>query len=190
MTAPSNIPPPPHQEDTRNLVDKYKGWSNEAVKADLAAHAFSYHIAIENYQHDFNIGTIVRNANAFNAAGVHIVGKRKWNRRGAMVTDKYLQLYHHETPEELTAWARDHGLQMVGVDNIAGSVPLQTTELPEKAMLVFGQEGPGLSPEMQALCSPIVAIEQFGSTRSVNVGVASGIIMYEWVRRHRLNKGL
>ena len=181
---------PSKEADTRNLVDKYKGWPNEAVKADLAAHAFSYHIAIENYQHDFNIGTIVRNANAFSAAGVHIVGKRKWNRRGAMVTDKYLELYHHESPADLAAWAKNAGLQMVGIDNTPGSVRLHKVALPENAVLVFGQEGPGLSDEMQALCSPIVAIEQFGSTRSVNVGVASGIIMYAWVREHRLKTGL
>lgn len=175
-------------EDTRNLVNKYKGWSNEAVKADLAANAFPYHIAIENYQHDFNIGTIVRNANAFNVAGVHIVGKRKWNRRGAMVTDKYLQLYHHETPPNLAMWAKEYDLSLVGIDNIPGSVNLHSVELPEQAMLVFGQEGPGLSEEMQAVCQQIVAIEQFGSTRSVNVGVASGIILYAWVQQHILQK--
>lgn len=176
------------EEDTRNLVDKYKGWSNDAVKADLAAHAFPYHIAIENYQHDFNIGTIVRNANAFNAAGVHIVGKRKWNKRGAMVTDKYLQLYHHETPHQLAEWAHKNNVSVVGIDNIPGSVNLHDVALPRNAVLVFGQEGPGLSEEIQAICTQIITIEQFGSTRSVNVGVASGIILYAWVQRHILPK--
>lgn len=176
------------EPDTRNVVDQYHGWSNEAIKEDLALRAFPYHIAIENYQHDFNIGSIVRNANAFNTSGVHIVGKRKWNRRGAMVTDKYLQLYHHEDASELAAWAQAAGLRVVGIDNVPGSVALSGVQLPERAMLVFGQEGPGLSFEMQGLCEYVVAIEQFGSTRSVNVGVASGIIMYEWARRHVLGK--
>lgn len=175
------------ETDTRNVADKYRGWSNEAIKADLAARAFPFHIAIENFQHDFNIGTIVRNANAFNAAGVHIVGAKRWNRRGAMVTDRYLQLYHHDTPAELAQWAKDHQLAMIGIDNIPGSRPLHEAELPERVMLVMGQEGPGLSTEMQALCQYLVAIEQFGSTRSVNVGVASGIVLYEWVRRWELD---
>ena len=172
--------------DTRNLVDKYKGLSNEVIKDDLAAHAFAYHIAIENYQHDFNIGTIVRNANAFNAAGVHVVGERKWNRRGAMVTDKYLQLFHHPTVEAFSLWARTQALDVIGVDNLPGSVELAQTNLPQRAVLVFGQEGPGLSEAMQMVCTQIVAIEQFGSTRSVNVGVASGIAMYAWLRQHEL----
>ncbi|HEY6736105.1 MAG TPA: RNA methyltransferase [Candidatus Saccharimonadia bacterium] len=175
------------ETDTRNVADKYRGWSNEAIKADLAARAFPFHIAIENFQHDFNIGTIVRNANAFNAAGVHIVGAKRWNRRGAMVTDRYLQLYHHDTPAELAQWAKYHQLAMIGIDNIPGSRPLHEAELPERVMLVMGQEGPGLSTEMQALCQYLVAIEQFGSTRSVNVGVASGIVLYEWVRRWELD---
>ena len=172
--------------DTRNLVDKYKGWTNEAVKADLAEHAFDFHVAIENYQHDFNIGSIVRNANAFNAAGVHIIGKRKWNRRGAMVTDKYLQLYHHTEVNDFIGWVAKHKLEIIGVDNTPGSVDLHTTKLAKKCVLVLGQEGPGLSEEMSAACKQIVAIEQFGSTRSVNVGVASGIIMYAWLQQHIL----
>lgn len=186
------VPPTPPEApltpeaDTRNVVDKYKGWPNEAIAADLAASAFAYHIAIENYQHDFNIGAIVRNANAFNAGGVHIVGAKRWNRRGAMVTDRYLQLYHHETVAEFAAWATAHQLALIGIDNLPGSVPLSTAELPKDSLLIMGQEGPGLSPEMQTVCQGIVAIEQFGSTRSVNVGVASGIVMYEWVRRHEL----
>jgi tRNA G18 (ribose-2'-O)-methylase SpoU len=172
--------------DTRNVVDKYKGWTNEVIRAELAKHAFGFHVAIENYQHDFNIGTIVRNANAFNAAGVHVIGKRRWNRRGAMVTDKYLRLYHHETVDGFAGWAEDNGLAVVGIDNIAGSTNLAKSKLPKACVLVFGQEGPGLSPEMQKHCAQIIAIEQFGSTRSINVGVASGITMYEWVRRHVL----
>ncbi|HSW79791.1 MAG TPA: TrmH family RNA methyltransferase [Candidatus Saccharimonadales bacterium] len=172
--------------DTRNVVDKYRNWTNEAIKDDLKQHAFPFHIAIENYQHDFNIGTIVRNANAFNAAGVHIVGKHKWNRRGAMVTDKYLQLYHHPDVKDFTDWTISAGLRVIGIDNITGSVELHKADLPEKSILVFGQEGPGLSPEMQAICEKIIGIEQFGSTRSVNVGVASGIIMYQWVCQHKL----
>lgn len=173
--------------DTRNVVDKYKTWTNTAIKQDLAKNSFAMHIAIENYQHDFNIGTIVRNANAFNVAGVHIIGKRQWNKRGAMVTNKYLQLYHHKDIADFTAWAKTNKLQIIGIDNIEGSVPLGKTKLPKNSVLVFGQEGPGLSPLLQKVCVNIVAIEQFGSTRSVNVGVASGIILYEWVKTWQMS---
>ena len=174
--------------DTRNVVDKFRLWSVEAIAAELADSAFQFHIAIENYQHDYNIGSIVRSANAFNAAGVHIIGKRHWNRRGAMSTEKYLQVYNHESVEAFVNWSQTKQLHIIGIDNISGSVELAKANLPLQSVLVFGQEGPGLSPEMQRHCKHIVAIEQFGSTRSVNVGVAAGIIMYEWVRRNVLSK--
>lgn len=170
--------------DHRNVIDSYKNWTVEAIKTDLSHKSFPYHIAIENYQHDFNMGTIVRNANAFNAAGVHIVGRRKWNHRGAMATEKYLELYYHDSIESFLAWAAKADMRLIGIDNIATSLPLQRSELPRNAVYIFGQEGPGLSEDLQKRCEYLIAIEQFGSTRSVNVGVASGIIMYEWVRRN------
>jgi tRNA G18 (ribose-2'-O)-methylase SpoU len=174
--------------DTRNLTNEFKGKSNDYIKHELSKRAFNYFVAIENYQHDFNIGTIVRNANAFNCKGVHIIGKKQWNKRGAMVTDRYLQIYHHQTLADFKQWAIAHGTTIIGIDNIKGSVNLCKTKLPKKCVLVFGQEGPGLSPEMQAICQKIVAIEQFGSTRSINVGVASGIILYNWVITNSLSK--
>lgn len=172
--------------DTRNLIDGYKHWSVEDIKTDLKRHAFNYHIAIENFQHDFNIGTIVRNANAFHASGVHIIGKRHWNRRGAMMTEQYLEVYYHQTVLEFIEWTKAHHYKIYGIDNIAGSVPLSKITLPKKGIFVFGQEGPGLSIEMQKMCTAIIAIEQFGSTRSINVGVASGILMYEWIKTQHL----
>lgn len=169
--------------DKRNVADKYRNWTVESIKDDLTDKAFPIHVAIENYQHDYNIGTIVRSANAFNVAGVHIIGKRHWNRRGAMATEKYLQLFHHANIEDFDSWAESSGHIIIGIDNIDGSRPLRSVELPGKAVFLFGQEGPGLSSEAQKLCSQILAIEQFGSTRSVNLGVAAGIILYEWTRQ-------
>ncbi len=171
--------------DTRNVTDEFRGMTVDAIKAELDTRRHSVHIAIENFQHDFNIGTIVRNANAFNVAAVHIIGKRHWNRRGAMVTDRYMHVHHHATADEFVA-ALPEGMKLLGVDNIAGSKPLHGVELPLSVALVFGGEGPGLSEAMVAHCEELVAIEQFGSTRSVNVGVASGIVLYEWVRRNVL----
>ncbi len=173
--------------DNRNVIDGYKHWTVNSIKADLTKKAFPLHIAIENYQHDYNIGSIVRSANAFNVAGVHIIGKRHWNRRGAMATEKYLNLYHHKTVQDFVLWVKDNKLTIVGIDNIEGSNFLNEVKLPINSVLVFGQEGPGLSGEMQKMCKEVIAIEQFGSTRSVNVGVAAGIILYEWVRRNSLN---
>ncbi len=171
--------------DTRNVTDEFRGMTVEAIKEQLDMRRHPLHIAIENFQHDFNIGTIVRNANAFNVAAVHIIGKRHWNRRGAMVTDRYMHVHHHATVDEFVA-ALPEGMQVIGVDNVSGSNPLSEVELPTNAVLVFGGEGPGLSDAMVARCEQLVAIEQFGSTRSVNVGVASGIVLYEWVRRNVL----
>lgn len=170
--------------DKRNVEDKYRYWTNEAIKADLKKHHVSLHIAIENWQHDFNIGTIVRSANAFNVEAVHIIGKRHWNRRGAMVTDRYLDIYHHPSVTEFAAAITDRTL--IAVDNLPGAVPLHTVTLPKQAILVFGGEGPGISSEMQQLSYRMVMIEQFGSTRSINVGVAAGIVMYAWMQQHVL----
>lgn len=174
--------------DSRNVIDKYRYWSVEAIKADLDKNRANLHIAIENWQHDFNIGTIVRNANAFNIAKVHIIGKRHWNKRGAMVTDLYMHIEHHATVADFVQSVSDR--EVIAIDNIPGSQPLSHTTLPQNAVLVFGGEGPGLSQEMLSASSKTVAIEQFGSTRSVNVGVASGIIMYAWCLKHTLDKAL
>jgi tRNA G18 (ribose-2'-O)-methylase SpoU len=162
--------------DRRNVEDKYRYWTVEAIKADLDLTRMDLHVAIENWQHDINIGTIVRNANAFNVAAVHIIGKRHWNKRGAMVTDKYLDVFHHQTVEDFIRAVA--GRRVIAVDNVTGAVPLSSVTLPKNAVLVFGGEGPGLSAEMIAASEQMVMIEQFGSTRSVNVGVASGIVMY------------
>lgn len=173
--------------DRRNVEDRYRYWTVEAIKADLDTTRVDLHIAIENWQHDMNIGTIVRNANAFNVAAVHIIGKRHWNRRGAMVTDRYLDIFQHATVDDFVAAVGDRAI--IAVDNLPGAVPLSHTNLPKNAVLVFGGEGPGLSPEMIAASQQMVMIEQFGSTRSVNVGVAAGIVMYSWMQAHALQGG-
>ncbi|MGH8792940.1 MAG: TrmH family RNA methyltransferase [Stackebrandtia sp.] len=170
--------------DRRNVVDRYRYWTREAIVADQDASRFPYSAAIENWQHDFNIGTVVRNANAFAARSVHIVGKRRWNRRGAMVTDRYQHVRHHESIEDFLEWAHSEDLPIVGVDNLPGSVPLETFTLPRRCVLFFGQEGPGLSPQARLACRDVCSIAQFGTTRSINAGVASGIAMHAWVRAH------
>lgn len=173
--------------DRRNVVDRYRYWKREAIIADLDLRRHPFHVAIENWQHDFNIGTIVRNANAFLASEVHIVGKRRWNRRGAMVTDRYQHVRHHENVADLTQWCREHDLALVGIDIVEDAQAIEGATLPRRCTLLFGQEGPGLSPEALAACSTTYAITQFGSTRSVNLGVASGIAMHAWIRQHALH---
>lgn len=170
--------------DRRNVVDRYRYWTREAIVADLDARRHDFHVAIENWQHDFNIGSVVRTANAFLAREVHVVGRRRWNRRGAMVTDRYQHVRHHPTVEELAGWAGAQRLAVVGVDNLPGSVPLESTRLPRACVLVFGQEGPGLSEAARAASSLVVSVAQFGSTRSINAGAAAAVAMHTWVRQH------
>jgi tRNA(Leu) C34 or U34 (ribose-2'-O)-methylase TrmL len=185
--------------DRRNVEDQYRYWRHDAIVAHLDKRRHPFHIAIENWGHDFNIGSVVRSANAFNAAAFHIVGKRRWNRRGAMVTDRYQQEFHHPDAAALANWAaaqpgetrgdperggQAHGIPLIGIDNVPGSQPIETTDLPRACVFVFGQEGPGLSPEMLAVCRVVLHIEQFGSTRSINAGAAAAVAMHAWVRRH------
>jgi len=170
--------------DRRNVVDKYRYWRHAAIVADLDSRRHDFHVAIENWQHDLNIGTVVRTANAFLAREVHIVGRRRWNRRGAMVTDRYQQVRYHADVSLLLSYAREQSLTVVAVDNLPGAVPLETTELPRQAMLIFGQEGPGLSEPARAAADLVCSIAQYGSTRSINAGVASGIAMHTWIRQH------
>jgi len=166
------------------VIDKYRYWSMAAIVADLDEHRHPFHVAIENWQHDMNIGSIVRSANAFGAATVHIIGRRRWNKRGAMVTDRYQHVLHHEDVAAFVAWAAEHGLPVVAVDNVPGSVPIESTPLPEACVLVFGQEGPGLSAEALAAASLVVEITQFGSTRSLNASAAAAVVMHSWVLQH------
>ena len=170
--------------DRRNVVDKYRYWKLEAIVADLDEHRHALHVAIENWQHDFNIGSIVRTANAFAVAEVHIIGKKRWNRRGAMVTDRYQHVRHHPSVEDFMAWAREEALTVIGIDNVEGSLTMETAELPKDCVLVFGQEGPGLSVEAREACEATLAIAQFGSTRSMNAGAAAAIAMHTWIRQH------
>ncbi len=170
--------------DRRNVIDRYRYWTVEAIVAELDTRRHGFHVAIENWQHDLNIGTVVRTANAFLAAEVHIVGKRRWNRRGAMVTDRYQHVRHHPTPDDLVSWAKANQLPLIGIDNLPGATPLDGSPLPERCVLVFGQEGPGLSEMMRPVLDQCRSIPQFGSTRSINAGVAAGIAMHAWIRTH------
>lgn len=170
--------------DRRNVVDAYRYWSRDAIVADIDARRHPLHIAIENFENDANIGTVVRTANAFAVDTVHIVGRRRWNRRGAMVTDRYQHLMHHPDVESLLVWALRNDLTVVAIDNTPGAVPLETAALPRECLLLFGQEGPGVSAAAQAGALMTCSIAQFGSTRSINAGVAAGIAMHAWVRQH------
>jgi tRNA G18 (ribose-2'-O)-methylase SpoU len=168
--------------DRRNVIDRYRYWRREAIVADLDTRRHDFHVAIENWQHDLNIGTVVRNANAFLAAEVHIIGKRKWNRRGAMVTDRYQHVRLHDSIDGFVAWAAGAELPVIGIDNLPGARLLERASLPRRCVLLFGQEGPGLSEAARVACAQVLFIAQFGSTRSINAGVASGIAMHSWIR--------
>ena len=175
--------------DTRNVVDKYRYWSMEAIVADLDSKRHSFHVAIENWQHDLNIGSIVRTANAFLAAEVHIIGNRRWNRRGAMVTDRYQHIKHHPTVEDFVAWAATandgKALPIIAIDNVPGCKQLEGYQMPKNCVLLFGQEGPGLSEAAIEASKDVVEITQYGSTRSINASAAAAITMHAWITQHK-----
>ena len=170
--------------DSRNVIDRYRYWSMDAIVKDLDEQRHEFHVAIENWQHDMNIGSIVRSANAFGADTVHIVGRRRWNKRGAMVTDRYQHVMHHESVEALAAWAAGQGMPVVAIDNVPGCVPMETYDWPKRCVMLFGQEGPGLTDEAVELAEAVVEITQYGSTRSINASAAAAVSMYSWVQQH------
>lgn len=184
--------------DTRNVLDKYRYWRMDAIVADLDVRRHRFHVAIENWQHDLNIGSIVRTANAFLAAEVHIIGHKRWNRRGAMVTDRYQHIRHHATVEDFVAWTRAAGpdggalangsaLPIIAIDNVPGCSKIEEYSLPESCVLLFGQEGPGLSEPAISAAEVVLEITQFGSTRSINASAAAAIAMHSWVMQHVFN---
>ena len=174
--------------DTRNVLDHFRYWKMEAIVAELDSRRHKYHVAIENWQHDLNIGSIVRTANAFLAEEVHIIGNRRWNRRGAMVTDRYQHVSHHPTVEEFVAWAKSRNLPIIAIDNVPGCQKIEEYALPEQCVLLFGQEGPGLSEAAIEAAHVVLEITQFGSTRSINASAAAAITMHQWVMQHVFNK--
>jgi tRNA G18 (ribose-2'-O)-methylase SpoU len=188
---PGAWPDDPHYDpellaagDRRNVVDRYRYWTLDAIVADLDTRRHDFHVAIENWQHDFNIGTVVRTANAFLAAEVHIVGNRRWNRRGAMVTDRYQHLRHHPTSADLATYLHERDVRLLGIDNLPGSAHLETTPVPRRVCFLFGQEGPGLSDGAREACDGTFSIAQFGSTRSINASAAAAIAMHTWIREY------
>lgn len=170
--------------DRRNVIDRYRYWSVDAIVADLDAQRHSFHVAIEHWTRDPNIGSVVRSANAFGARAVHVVGRHRWNRRGAMKTEAYLHLEHHDDLDALVAFARRESLPIVAIDNGVGAAPLWSAQLPRACVLLFGQEGTGLTEAALAAASTTLAIPQFGSTRSINAAAAAAIAMAEWCRRY------
>lgn len=173
--------------DTRNVIDRYRYWKLDAIVADLDQHRHPFHVAIENWQHDMNIGSIVRSANAFAADTVHIVGRKRWNKRGAMVTDRYQHVLYHSDVAAFVSWSADAGLPIIAIDNVPGSVAIESFPFPAKCVLLFGQEGPGLSLEALESASIIVEITQYGSTRSINASAAAAVAMHAWITQHAVN---
>lgn len=175
-------------DDNRNVTDEFKGIAHSDIVRKLDDYGVELEIAIENTLRDFNMGTIVRSANAFGVRHVHVIGRKQWNKRGAMMTDKYLNVHYYSSADEFVVEMAKRGRDIIAIDNVEASVELAETKLPKSAVLLFGQEGPGLSEELLKISSKIVAIEQLGSTRSLNVGVAAGIAMYTWLQQNYLTK--
>lgn len=174
-------------EDTRNLIDEYKGLENEQVFAALNKKRTALEIAIENVEHDFNIGSIVRTANSFNVSKVHIIGRKKYNRRGAMCTDKYLKIIHHPTLEDFLS--TQTGRELVAIENnTPRAKKLHEKQFIKNTTLIFGSENNGITKDLLEKATDVRYIESFGSTRSVNVGAAAAIAMYEWTRQNVLEK--
>lgn len=165
----------------RNVTDHFKNKSDEEIKAELQATANPFAVCFEHWTGDFNMGSGIRNANAFNAKEVFYVGDKKWDRRSAVGVYNYTPVQWLPTMEEFEKLKTRYTI--VGVDNVPGSISMKYYKWRPNTLLVFGEEGSGLTSGMQSLCKDIVHIDMFGSVRSFNCGVASGIVMHDVVRK-------
>ncbi len=176
--------------DRRNVVDRYRYWTLEAIVADLDTRRHGFHVAIENWQHDFNIGTIVRTANAFLAAEVHIVGNRRWNRRGAMVTDRYQHVRHHDDAASLAAYLHALPPHRAGRSGCSASTTCRARRTSRRwscrgtCASSSARRAPVCRQQAREVCDGTFSIAQFGSTRSINASSAAAIAMHSWVREY------
>ena len=172
-----------------NIIDKYKfdrltKWTTELIKKDLQQNSFPIAVLMENFAGDFNIGTVIRNANAFNAKEVFYLGNKHYDRRGTVGTHHYTEVKHLPSIEALTLLKEHYTL--VGLENsVAGAVSLDKFEWPSNSLLIIGEEGVGITSDTLALCDHFVYIPQYGSVRSLNAGVASGIALNDFVTKHQ-----
>lgn len=166
--------------DTRNVRDVYKYWTEDAIRADLRKNHHNFSVLISNQFNDFNIGSVIRNANAFCARRVIIHGRRQYDRRGTVGTHLYTEMQHVQFAEVINLTDS----VLIGFDNIQDAVPLEKFEWPQgHVIMAFGQEQAGLSAEVLAMCEKVVYISQYGSVRSLNVGCASAIAMYDYCNK-------
>lgn len=166
--------------DTRNVVDLYKYWTTDAIKAKLDTQRHNFSVLITNNFHDFNIGSVIRNSNAFLGKNLYVLGKRQYDSRGAVGAHHYENIIHLKSIEEL-----DSSFHLIGFDDLPQARDLETFEWPTKKHVVmcFGQETVGLTKDVADACKDVVYIKQYGSVRSLNVGVASGIAMYSYCQQ-------
>jgi tRNA G18 (ribose-2'-O)-methylase SpoU len=169
----------PETNKPRNVIDRFSAWTTELIKDELNKTSFNYSVLFENIIGDFNFGTLIRNSNAFNTKSVYYIGNRKFDRRSTVGTYLYQTLIHLPERDALLELKKKY--TFVGIDCVPGSVSMESFSWPENTLMIFGEEGRGVTPETLLLCDHVVHITQYGSVRSLNVGTASGIAMYDWI---------
>lgn len=173
--------------DDRNVVDEFRYLTVDAITERLTARRIPVEIAIENWQHDLNIGALVRTANAFNVNRFHVIGQKHWNPNGAVGTYKYIDIKHHKNIAEFQTHCQELALPIIGLENSENSTPLEQAKLPTKCVLLLGNEGLGLTAEAAAVCDQLFEISQSGSVRSMNASAAGAIALYAWRTQNRLD---
>ncbi len=171
--------------DNRNLIDHYKYWTDDAIRADLDIRRFNYSVVCCNIGNDFNIATVIRNANAFLAQEVVIYGNKKYDRRGTVGTHHYSNFRHVKCIDSLGDYLRErreqHGgqIRLLGIDNIPEAKDVNAFDFDPNVhyVMIFGQEQIGVPMDVLSMCDDVLYIPQYGSVRSINVGCASSIIM-------------
>ena len=167
-----------------NVIDEYKPMMLDEIKFDLSLKRAPFTSVFINATHDFNKSVGVRNHNAFAGKDIWFVGRKQWDKRGAVGTYHYEDIHYADCWDTFLLHKPDGPI--ICVDNQQGynHKHLGSFDLPKNSIFVYGEERVGIPLEILDSADYTLSIPQFGSVRSLNVSVASGIIMYEYRRQH------
>ncbi len=169
----------------RNVVDHLKWMSTPEINQELEINAKNFGLLLVNIDYDINTGTIIRAGNVFGAREVVLYGRKKFDRRASVGAEFYTKFRQIEFEDQLEILIKDYDVVVALENNLPNTISLSEFIWDKnlKYLICVGQEGSGLPDNILKICKYTVEIPSFGSVRSLNVGVASSIVMYDYVTK-------